>query len=372
MDSGGGKGKPRVLAITLEKTAIRQIRLDMPFFNLKKHGLIDDYLVTGRRFENLPDDFLFDTVWLQREIHPKVAGLVEELFGDNYVYDIDDLLIGQPSYTMSRWDESGRRRALIIKALRRCRVLSCSTGRLVGILERCTGTVLSHKAVVCPNGFEFSKALRKPEPPQGLIWTSSDFPALMHSRDAIVNAIRRFSEKYGLPVYCFGHLTDPITKNIPNLVELGVVPFFHHKALLGSFPPLIGVVPLETVADEADLDFINAKSDVKMVELGGFGHPSVYSNALPYADSELRCGAIVPNDESAWFDAMENIYREKWKELDADQARVIEARNMDRLAVECWYPAIRKARLDKPLSGSDVKNKLSRWGKVRRIFTGQG
>ncbi len=51
------------------------------------------------------------------------------------------------------------------------------------------------------------------------------------------------------------------------------------------------------MADQADLDFINAKSDVKMVEFGGFGHPSIYSDAQPYAGSDLQCGTIVPNDE---------------------------------------------------------------------------
>jgi len=358
------------MAITFEESALRQMRLEMPLFNLKRHGLIEDYLITNHRFQNVPDNYLFDTVWLQREIHPKVFSLLEDLVENNYVYDMDDLLIGRPTYTRGRWDESGERRAVIREALHKCKVLTCSTERLVGILERYAGAALCQKTIICPNGFEFPRALRKPERPAGLVWTSGDYPALMQSRNVIVNAIRKFSEKYDLPVYCFGYLTGPITNNIRNLVELGVVPFFHHKTLLGSFPPLIGIAPLETMADQTDLDFINAKSDVKMVEFGGFGHPSVYSNAQPYVDSDLRCGVIAPNDESSWFDAMEITYREKWKDLDKEQARVVEARNMDRIAGKFWYAAIRKAQLDYFLTGSNIKNKVNRWKAIRGIIAG--
>ena len=194
----------------------------------------------------------------------------------------------------------------------------------------------------------------------------------MQSRDAIVSAVRKFSEKYNLPVYLFGFLPGPIAKEIRNLVELGALPFFHHKALLGSFPPLIGIAPLETIGDRADIDFINSKSDVKMVEFGGFGHPSVYSNAPPYADTDLQCGMVVPNDESSWYDAMEFIYREKWKHLDEEQAGVVEARNMDRIASNFWYEAVRKVRLDRPMISSDIKKKISRWKMVRTFIMGVG
>jgi hypothetical protein len=370
MSSWKGTGKPRVLAITFEESALRQVRLEMPLFNLKRHGLIEDYLITDHRFRYVPNNYLFDTVWLQREIHPKVFSLLDDLLENNYLYDMDDLLIGCPTFMRGRLDESGERRGLIRKALHKCKVLTCPTERLVGILERYTGAALSQKTIICPNGFEFPKALRKPERPAGLVWTSGDDPALMQSQTVIVNAVRKFSEKYDLPVYCFGYRTDPITNNIRNLVELGEVTFFHHKALLGSFPPQIGIAPLETMADQADLDFINAKSDVKMVDFGGFGHPSVYSNAQPYAGSDLRCGVLVPNDELSWFDAMEITYREKWKDLDKEQARVVEARNMDRIAGKLWYAAIRKAQLDYLLTGSDIKNKVNRCKAMRRSIAG--
>ena len=360
MSFSKGTGKPRVLAITFNRTATQQLRLEMPLFNLKRHGLIEDYLITDYCFQDLPDNYLFDTVWLQRRIDSEAFTLFQDLFENKYLYDIDDLLIRLPTYSMCRHDENGEDRCAVTKVLNECNVLTCSDKRLVAMLERYTGAALSQKAVICPNGFEFSRAIRKPEQPAGLVWTSSDFPALMQSREAVVNAIRKFSRKYDLPVYCFGHFKDPISMEIQNLIELGPVPFFHHKTLLGALPPLIGVAPLETKADQSDLDFINSKSDLKMVEFGGFGHPSVYSNAEPYFDTDLQCGVITPNDESSWFDAMEFIYREKWKDLDKEQAGVVEARNMDRIASKCWYEAIKKVQMDRPLKGSDVMNNVNR------------
>ncbi len=360
MNSGNSTAKPRVLAITAETFAVRQLRLDMPLCNLKRHGLIDDYLITDHFFQNLPDDYQFDTVWVQRMVNEKICGVLADRIDNNFLYDLDDFLIGRPTYTRDCFDKNSRWQEAIRWALTNSKVLTCTTSRLVGMLEACSGVSLSPKAVICPNGFEFSKTTRKPQQPAGMVWTSSDFPALIRSREPLINAISKFSEKYELPVYSFGYFNGSIIGKIRNLVDLGPIPYFHHKTLLGSLPPLIGIAPLETSADQADLDFINSKSDLKMVEFGGFGHPSVYSDAPPYTDTDLRCGVVAPNDESSWFDAMEMIFRKKWKGLDTEQAGVVEARNMDRIASELWYEAIRRVRMERQLTGSDVKNGFKR------------
>ncbi len=237
MSFGKDTDKPRVLAITFEDSALRQIRLEMPLFNLKRHGFIEDYLITDRRFQNLPDNYLFDTVWVQREIHPKVFGVLEDFLGNNYVYDLDDLLLGRPSYTRDQWDKSGERRKIIRKALNQCKVFTCHAERLVGMLGTYSGAALSQKAVICPNGFEFSRALRKPERPAGMLWTSGDYPSLMQSGKAIVNAVRKFSEKYDLPVYFFGYLTGPITGEIRISLSLGWSHFSIIRRFWGHFPP---------------------------------------------------------------------------------------------------------------------------------------
>jgi hypothetical protein len=360
MNSGKNTAKPRVLAITVETFAVRQLRLDMPLCNLKRRGLIDDYLITDHFFQNLPDDYQFDTVWVQRMVNEEMCRVLAKVFDNNFLYDLDDFLIGHPTYTMTCFDGNCEWQQTVKEALRSCKVFTGTTNRLVATLEACSGASLSPKALICPNGFEFPQTVRKPQRPVGMIWTSSDFPALTQSREPLLNAISRFSEKYDLPVYSFGYFNGAISRKIRNLVELGPIPFFHHKVLLGSFPPLIGVAPLETSASQADLDFINSKSDLKMVEFGGFGHPSVYSDAPPYTDTDLRCGVVTSNHESSWFEALEMILREKWKELDTEQAGVVETRNMERIASELWYEAILRVRMDRLLSGADAKNGLKR------------
>ena len=61
--------KPRVLAITVDNFAVRQLRLEMPLCNLKRNGLIEDYRITDHHFDNLPDNYQFNTVWVQRLGH---------------------------------------------------------------------------------------------------------------------------------------------------------------------------------------------------------------------------------------------------------------------------------------------------------------
>ncbi len=52
----------------------------------------------------------------------------------------------------------------------------------------------------------------------------------------------------------------------------------YHSALAGP-PALLGIAPLETEGDPDTVEFVSGKSDVKMAEYGGFGHPAVYSAA---------------------------------------------------------------------------------------------
>lgn len=341
----------RILAITHDRGVLRELRLEMPLKNLKKQGLIQDYFISDVLLYEIPNDYVFDAVWLQRIVSPVLIGHIEKRTNGNFLYDTDDLILGSPSYIRERFPNTAAPK----KAMENCKVLSVTSDRLVRLLEEYSGLKLSPKTVVCPNGFDFPHGLRTPQKPHGLIWTSGDYAALLYSKEAVVNAVVRFSEKYDLPVYCFGYLGDEVKERVRNAVDLGFVSFWHYKALLASFPALIGVAPLETVAEKSDLDFINSKSDVKMVDFAGAGHPAAYSTAAPYMDTDLRCGLLVENNEEEWLDCFETIYAESWKKLDKEQGAIIEARKMDRLATECWYEAICRARLERPIIGKDIK-----------------
>ena len=60
------------------------------------------------------------------------------------------------------------------------------------------------------------------------------------------------------------------------------------------------------------------------------------------------------------------IFEKNWKVLDREQAGVIEARNMDRIARQHWYGAIREVRMERQLTGADFKAWFNRTNKTRR------
>ena len=104
-------------------------------FNLKKQGLIEDYFITDPSLFDVPDDFVFDVVWLQRCNDPKLRDLLEAKIGNNFMYDLDDLLIGGAAYREDRLSH----KEVIHDLVKQCRVLvvtSLRLGPIAGSLRR--------------------------------------------------------------------------------------------------------------------------------------------------------------------------------------------------------------------------------------------
>ncbi|MGO9121796.1 MAG: hypothetical protein ACLQPD_29815 [Desulfomonilaceae bacterium] len=341
----------RVLAITRDRAFLRALRLEMPLFNLRRQGLIQDYFITDPSLFDVPDDFLFNVVWLQRCNYTKLRDLLERKIGDNFMYDVDDLLIGEASYREDRLSYKD----VIRDFIKKCRVLVVTSIRLGRLLERYVGVPLSDKIVVCPNALEFPAGLKPPAPPKGMLLTSSGAMALVESQAEILSAIAHFSEQHHLPIHYFGPKNRLIESYFPTMSAFGLVGFWQYHTILTSLPPMIGLAPLETQADEATIDFINGKSDIKMLDFGGLGHPGVYSKAAPYVDTDIHTGLVVDNRAEDWRAALEEIYSHLWKSLDAEQAEIMKSRNMDRVAEGHWLEALRKSRLPNLLTGRDIR-----------------
>ena len=86
-------------------------------------------------------------------------------------------------------------------------------------------------------------------------------------------------------------------------------------------------------------------SDVKMVEFAGFGHPAVYSRAAPYVDTDLAAGTLAESTAGEWRDALTGLLEDGWRRAAEEQAAVVAARSMEKVARECWYPALQAVRL---------------------------
>src|SRR4030042_6182623 len=257
--------KPRVLAVTKNSFILRHARLAMPLLNLKKQGLISDYFITDPTLFDVPDDALFDVIWLQRVDDLSLLTHLARKIDTLLLYDLDDLLIGRAAY---RGPDLVRQEAGL-EAVRRARLLTLPSNRLVRLLEKYTQAPLAQKSLVCPNACEFPGAIRKPAKVAGLILTSSDNLPLTLSYNPVMAAVAEFSERRGLPVYYFGKETEKVRARFRRLTSLGLVPYWHYHALLAALPPMIGLAPLETKADPETLDFISGKSDIKMLEFGG-------------------------------------------------------------------------------------------------------
>lgn len=348
----------RVLGITEDAGFLRPLRMDMPLLNLKKQGLVESYFVTNPSLFDVPDEEFFDAVWVQRiRYGPLIAHLSERL-NNSYLYDVDDFMIGKPSYV----SQDDLHPQTVMEALKNCKVLTVPSLRLARLFEQTMGVNLEQKTVLCPNGLEFPGQVRTPAQPQGMLLTQSDRLALFSGREAFMRAVSEFSKRHDLPIYYFGSRRDIGDGLGQNLVSLGRVSFWHYQCFLTSMPVMIGLSPLETVddGDPCTINFIRGKSDIKMLIYGGLGHPGVYSNAEPYTDTDLRTGFVVENTRESWTNALEQTYSETWQRLNLDQRDITAMRNMDKIARECWYKALDEARLDKPVSGKDLKYRSGR------------
>ncbi|OGM17674.1 hypothetical protein A2V61_04190, partial [Candidatus Woesebacteria bacterium RBG_19FT_COMBO_47_8] len=293
-----------MLAITRDAFILRDVRLRMPLLNLKKQGLIEDFFITNPTLFDVPQDALFDVIWLQRVDDAGLIAHLGERLGHHYLYDLDDLLLGRAAYRgLDLVNQEG-----VLEAVRRARLLTVTSNRLVSLLEKYTQAPLAQKSLVCPNACEFPQAIRKPAKPGGMILAFSESFPLTNSYDPVMGAVAEFSERRGLPVYYFGKETEKVRARFRRLTSLGLVPYWHYHALLAALPPMIGLAPLETKADPETLDFISGKSDIKMLEFGGHGHPGVYSNAPPYVDTDLQAGVVVDNTFAAWREGLDAVY----------------------------------------------------------------
>ena len=277
-----------------------------------------------------------------------------DLYSIPYCLDLDDNLILQASYIKGEGPELG-----IGIAIRSCRILSSPSRRLVSFVEKHTRTSLMVKHRATPTALDFPAPLRPSQPPTQLTWIQSDSAAIGHSAPAIRAAVEDFALRRSLDVCMIGDAMQAES----NLANARHLPSMPHGQLIGYLqdgPPSIGISPLETVADEATLDFIASKSDVKKLLFGGFGHTGVYSRALPYVESDLKTGVLASNTFEGWKAALDECYESAWQRTAGEAARIRELRSASRVARQCWLPALQGAVSPQPFRLGALRETLAR------------
>ena len=357
------ESRPRVLAFAdVRGSLVAACRVAAPLRALLDARLIAGYTIADATLRHVPRSGTFDVVWLQRAADAWLARALAQRLEGGFLLDLDDHLLCRPAYldAADLPDSKALKSALVS-----CSVLTTPSARLRTLVEQRSGLALGGRAFVCPNAVPYgSVPLRPAERPAAILLTQGHRLALMASRLDVLAAITEAAARHHMPLWSIGD-TPPVLRSAAaaagaRLEELRPRSWSDYHAALAGSPSLVGVAPLETRGDAATVEFASGKSDIKMVEFGGYVHPGVYSDAAPYADSDLSCGRLVANRHEDWSAAVDDLMRGGWRAA-ADEARAVRTRReMARVAKEQWWPAVRAARLDRPLEAGKLFGELER------------
>lgn len=342
--------RPRVAVFTQDAAFVAQLRVVQPLDALKRAGLIDGYTVFRNADDQGPDSYdTYDAIWIQRTATQPVLDLVDDR---PFLFDIDDLLVGRPAYSSVSLFQTQTITSLL---KRRC-ALSVTTPRLHRLLGKYTNHGAPRRCFVTPNGAQFPRGQAEvPRRPSALVWTSSDAAALTTSYGDVVDAIGAFASAHRVPLYLIGRFHSRSNRQLPpSAIQLGPMEFWRHKAFLASQSTMVAVCPLETHGDEATLDFVAGKSDLKLVEFGGYNHPGVFSRAVPYIDTDLTAGVRADNTREAWTAALDEAWALGPERIMSEGEEIRRTRHIDVLARDAWWPALETVVLKTPLARAAI------------------
>ncbi|WP_146205794.1 hypothetical protein [Azospirillum sp. TSH58] len=343
--------KPRVLALLEQRSGLGAIRGIEPLEVLRQSGKIDSYCAVNSLDELTPAarKASYDVVWIQRRCSPVIVSAIHYLGG--CLFDIDDNLLAKQTYHRSPLSNPLE----LLNNLRLARSVVTTNQRLAQRLDRGAGGGLLEKTFVVPNAVRFSPgaAMKRPSKPEGLLWVSSDNPPLFSQKRAVVSAIQDFSRERGLPIYVLG-VADRSLDDDEMIRHMGRMSFSEYLRFLEHQPTLIGVSPIQTIESPDVMDFINCKSDIKMVEFAGFGHIGVYSDVAYYRDSDLDAGVLCANTYGDWRDALDLAFETEWAGMERRMAAIRETRGMATIAQDAWLPALLHAAIPGGVTGEAI------------------
>jgi hypothetical protein len=352
---------PCVLIITDDVDNFIDLRVRIPFDAMFKAGLIRGYHILHRgrlsRSIGAPREIdAIDVAWIQRLPGRNILFLIDALAG-KFVYDLDDNLLVSPAYQHFSRTEKEIVRAL----LRESKVVSATSNRLLGSLQTRSGARLDGKSMIAPNLALDVNAVHDGKDPTSLLFSMSGRLPLTTSYDGFMRGVKRFIDRRNLPLVYIGSDMNDFSALGLNVKAMTTLDYRTYRDVLRR-QNAMAIAPLEGRGDPMTQEFIDSKSDIKMVDFGSCGVPAVYADVAPYQDTPLRCGPLVDmSDDRAVAEALERVFRE------ASEVKRIAEKSVrqHRLALTCvsetWFRAVDAGRLSQPLSLENLLEREARY-----------
>jgi hypothetical protein len=340
-----------VLIITDDYENMVELRVRIPFDAMFKAGLIRGYHVLhrGRLSRSIGTRLeieMIDVVWVQRVPARNILFIMDAL-GGKFVYDVDDNMLVSPAYQGS----FNHTVTEIVRALlRESKIVSATSGRLVNSLQRRSGASLDAKSVIAPNLTEDVDVLHDGKDPSSLLLAMSGRLPLTTSHDGFVRGVKSFIDRRNLPLVYIGSNVNDLSALSVGIQTMGMLDYRTYRDVLRR-QNAMAIVPLEGCGDPTTQEFVDCKSDIKMVEFGSVGVPAVYADVAPYRDTPLICGPLVDmSDDRAVAEALEAVFRESSAVKTTAEKSVRQHRLALTSVSETWFRAVEAGRLSQPLS----------------------
>jgi len=356
---GPAGGPPQVLVLTEYESYMRRLRVDLPLGALHQEGGIGGYAVwskgrLGFSTRSGEADPAFDAIWVQRDLPPDLV-LALGALDRPYLLDIDDNLLLSPAY---RAPLPPAQLQSVRSLVRGCTAITTASDRLAGLLQEHAHTILVDRAVTCRNLATEQPPWVAAGAPSCVVWASSDVPALTGSYAGIVRAVRDFCLAHGLRLVCIGAPPPGLALEGGVATEhLGLMPYAAYLSHLRALAPAILVAPLDTGADPVTQDFIDGKSDIKVLEALVTGLIGVFSDACPYRDTDLPAPILCRNDHAGWLAGLE---RARQACLQGRPRRELPAsRIASGPGLSGWAEALDRVRLRHPMRLSELEQAVA-------------
>jgi len=307
---------PRVLILASDQTSF-SIRLAPYLDCLFYRGAIEGYCLFDRdlaaagphRFPGFTHVIAqrnissFQKNWLARSNVP-------------FIYEIDDLLTDLPARAGK---DDSKARSTIGWCLENAAAVTTPGGALASLLAKATGISFLDRHRVVPNGL-WPPAIdpsRWAQPSKTFVWVSSDLPLITLEVPDFLATIAGAVARLGLDPVLIGKFPGETWDLFPTARRIAGLPFLEYRRLLSILPAPVAIAPLPAAAGRHQ-SFIDAKSDIKVVDFQGHGVPALYSRTTPYMESDLMPGTLVENDVGQWADVLAEVAARPQLAIDAD------------------------------------------------------